>query len=162
MPRGLRLPTRTRLLIHDQTSEQTTHSRDSRESNASNGILLLLPGALGGAPEQVVAWRLNLFKIKIVVDGFLAPYTKCGPRHRGKPLWVDLLIALLARPEVAFLDTTERRTSVSKLVKLTVEITNRECAFGSRLDLLQLIGASLNRDPLAVAGEAFQFSNLCR
>src|SRR6202451_3358645 len=94
MPRGLLLPTRTRLLIHDRTSEQTTHSRDSRECNASLGILLLLPGASGGATEQVAAWRLNLFKIKIVVDGFLAPYTKRGPRHRGKPLWVDLLIAL--------------------------------------------------------------------
>jgi hypothetical protein len=111
---------------------------------------------------QVAAWRLNLFKIKIVVYGFLAPYTKCGPRHRGKPLRVDVVIALLARPEATFLDTTERRAGVSKLVKFTVEITNRECAFGSRLDLLQLIGASLNRDPLAVAGEAFQFSNLCR
>jgi hypothetical protein len=75
---------------------------------------------------------------------------------------VDLLIALLARPEVAFLDTTERRTSVSKLVEFTLEITNRECTFGSRLDLLQLIGASLNRDPLALAGEAFQFVRIAR
>jgi hypothetical protein len=96
---------------------------------------------------------LNLFKIKIVVYGFLAPYTKCGPRHRGKPLGVDVVIALLARPETAFLDATERRT---------VEVTNRECAFGSRLNLFHLIGASLNRNPLAVAGEALQFSNLCR
>src|SRR5208282_2328066 len=111
---------------------------------------------------QVAARRLNLFKIKIVVYGFLAPYTKCGPRHRSKPLRVDVVIALLARPEAAFLDATERRTGVSKLVKFTVEVTNRECTFGSRLDLLQLIRASLNRDPLAVAGEAFQFSNLCR
>src|SRR5580704_841639 len=120
-------------------------------SNASLGILLLLPGASGGATEQVAAWRLNLFEIKIVVYGFLAPYTKCGPRHRGKPLRVDVVIALLARPETAFLDATERRTDVSKLVRFTVEVTNRECAFGSRLDLFHLIGASLNRNPLAVA-----------
>ena len=71
----------------------------------------------------------NRVKIKIVVDGFLAPYTKRRPRHRSKPLGVDVFIALLARPEVAFLDTTERRTGVSKLVKLTVEVTNCECAF---------------------------------
>src|ERR1700691_2181332 len=107
-------------------------------SDASLGILLLLPGASGGATEQVAAWRLNLFKIQIVVDGFLAPYTKRGPRHRGKPLWVNLLIALLARPEAAFLDATERRTGVSNLVKFTVEVTNRECTFGSRLDLFHL------------------------
>jgi hypothetical protein len=74
---------------------------------------------------------------------------------------VDVVIALLARPETAFLDATERRTGVSKLVKFTVEITNRECAFRSRLNLFHLIGASLNRDPLAVAGEALQFSKLC-
>ena len=48
---------------------------------------------------------MNLFKI--VVYGLLAPYTKCGPRHRGKPLWVDVLIALLARPKAAFLDTAD-------------------------------------------------------
>jgi hypothetical protein len=131
-------------------------------SNASLGILLLLPSASRGATEQVAAWRLNFFKIKIVVYGFLAPYTKYGPRHRGKPLRVDIVIALLTRPETAFLDATERRTGVSKLVKFTVEITNRECAFRSRLNLFHLIGASLNRDPLAVAGEALQFSNLCR
>jgi hypothetical protein len=47
---------------------------------------------------------LNLFTIKIVVYGFLAPYTKCGPRHRGKPLRVDIFTALLAGPEVAFFD----------------------------------------------------------
>jgi len=116
----------------------------------------------GCATEQVAAWRLNLLKIKIVVYGFLAPYTKCGPRHRGKPLRVDVVIALLARSKAAFLDTTERLAGISKLAKFTVEITNRECAFGSSLDLFQLIGASLNRDPLAVAGEALQFSSLCR
>jgi hypothetical protein len=61
-------------------------SRLVGSSDTSLGILLLLPGASGSATEQVAAWRLNLFKIKIVVDGFLAPYTKRGPRHRGKPL----------------------------------------------------------------------------
>ena len=99
--------------------------------------------------------------LRIAVYGFLAPYTKCCPRHRGKPLRVDVFIALLARPKAAFLDTTEGRTCVSKLVKFTVEVRNRECAFGGRLDLIQLIGASLNRDPVAVAGEALQFSNPC-
>jgi hypothetical protein len=42
---------------------------------------------------------------KIAVEGFLAPYAKWSPRHRGKPLRVDVLIALLAGSEVAFLDT---------------------------------------------------------
>jgi hypothetical protein len=72
---------------------------------------------------------LNRVKIKIVVDGFLAPYTKRGPRHRSKPLRVDVVIALLARPKAAFRDTTEGRTGVSKLVKFAVEVTNSECAF---------------------------------
>ena len=69
---------------------------------------------------------MNLFKI--AVYGFLAPYTKWSPRHRGKPLRVDVFIALLAGPEAAFLDATESRTGVSKLVEFTVEVTNRECA----------------------------------
>jgi len=73
---------------------------------------------------------------------------------------VDVFIAPLAGPKVAFFDTTEGRSSVSKLVKVTVEVTNRECALRSRLDLVQLIGASLNRDPVAVAGETLQLSNL--
>ena len=68
---------------------------------------------------------MNLFRI--VVYGFLAPYTKCSPGHRGKPRRVDVLIALLARPKAAFLDTAERRTGVSKLIKFTVEVTNRKC-----------------------------------
>jgi hypothetical protein len=42
---------------------------------------------------------------------------------------MDVLIALLAYPEVAFLDTAKGRACVSKLVKFTVEVTNRECAF---------------------------------
>src|ERR1700730_1485181 len=84
---------------------------------------------LGGATEQVAAWRLNLFKIKIVVYGFLAPYAKCGPRHRGEPLPGGVVIALLAGSKAAFLDATERRTGVSKLVKFPVEVTNSERAF---------------------------------
>jgi len=79
-----------------------------------------------GATEEIGAWRLNLFKI--AVYGFLAPYTESSPRHRGKPLLGDVVIALLACPETAFLDPTEGRTGVSKLVKFTVEVTNRECA----------------------------------
>src|SRR5271169_3679326 len=98
-------------------------------SNTSLGTLLLLPGASRGATEQVAVWRLNLFKIKIVVCGFLAPYTKCGPRHRGKPLRVDVVIALLAGSKAAFLDAAERRTGVSESVKLSVEVTNSERAF---------------------------------
>jgi hypothetical protein len=82
-------------------------------------------GASGGATEQVGAWRLNLFKIKIVVYGFLTPYTKCGLQHRGKPLRVDVVVALLTGSKATFLDTTECRTGVSKLVKFTAEITNR-------------------------------------
>ncbi len=33
-------------------------------------------GALGGAAEHAVAWRVKLLEIEIVVHGFLAPYTK--------------------------------------------------------------------------------------
>jgi len=72
---------------------------------------------------------LNLIETKIVVYGFLAPYTKCGPRHRGKTFRVDVFIALLASPKAAFLDTTERCAGVSKLVKFSVEVTNSECTF---------------------------------
>jgi hypothetical protein len=74
---------------------------------------------------------------------------------------MDVFVAVLARPKAAFLNTTERRTGVSKVGEFTVEVRNRECAFGTRLDLFQQIGASLNRDPVTVAGEALQFANLC-
>jgi hypothetical protein len=62
------------------------------------------------------------------VCGFLAPYAKCCPRHRGKPLRMDVLIALPAGPAAALLDTAESRAGVSKLVEFPVEVTNRECA----------------------------------
>jgi hypothetical protein len=65
---------------------------------------------------------------KIAIYGFLALYTICSPGYRCEPLRVDVFITLLARPEAAFLDTTESRTGVSKLVKFSVEVTNRECA----------------------------------
>src|SRR6266851_4862533 len=93
-------------------------------SNVSFGILHLLPATSGGA-KKVATWDPHLFKI--VVCGFLAPYTKCCPRHRGEPLRVDVFIALLAGPKAAFLHTTDRRTYVSKFVIFTVEVTNREC-----------------------------------
>jgi hypothetical protein len=80
---------------------------------------------------------------------------------RGKPLRVDVFIARLAGPNVVYFDTTEGRTSVPKSVKITVEVTNCECALRSRLDAFQLISASLDRDGIAAADEAFQFSNLC-
>ena len=82
----------------------------------------------------------------MVVYGFLAPYAECCPRHCGEPLRVDVVIALLARPKAAFLDTLERRMGVAKLRKFTIEVRNRECAFGSCLNLFQLI----------------QFSDRCR
>jgi hypothetical protein len=67
---------------------------------------------------------LNLFKIKIVVYGFLTLDTRLGPRHRGKPLRVDVFIAQLASPKAALLDTTERCAGASKLVKFSVKVTN--------------------------------------
>jgi hypothetical protein len=118
--------------------------------------------ASGGSTEEGAAWHLNFLKIKIAVYGFLAPYTKCCPRHRGEPLRVDVFIALLAYPEAAFPDTTEGCTGVSKFVEFPVEVTNRECALWSRLNLIQLIGASLNCNRVAVAVKALQFSNPCR
>src|SRR6266849_10894999 len=81
-------------------------------SNVSFGILHLLPATSGGARE-VATWGPHLFKV--AVCGFLAPYTKCCPRHRGKPLRVDVFIALPAGPKAAFLDTAEGRTGVSKV-----------------------------------------------
>jgi hypothetical protein len=45
------------------------------------------------------------------------------------------------------------------LVEFAVEVINREGALGSRLDLVQLIGASLNRNSVAKARQVLQFSN---
>src|ERR1700722_288333 len=99
--------------------------------------------------EEVASWRFHLFKI--VVYGFLAMYTKWSPGYRVEPFRVDVLIALLARPKATFWNTTEGRAGVLELVVFTVKIRNRECASRCCLDLLQLIGASLNRDPITLA-----------
>ena len=69
---------------------------------------------------------MNLFGIAIY--GFLAPYTQLSPRHRGPPVRGNVVLALLARPKAAFLNTTKGRTGVSKLVEFMVEVTNGECA----------------------------------
>src|SRR5712664_1477254 len=87
-------------------------------SNVSFGILHLLPAPSGslafcggassntstsGGAKEVATWGPHLFEV--AVCGFLAPYTKCCPRRRGKPLRVDVFIALLAGPKAALLDT---------------------------------------------------------
>jgi hypothetical protein len=41
---------------------------------------------------------------------------------------MDVLIAFLAYPEAAFRDAAESRLGVSKVVKFSVEVANRECA----------------------------------
>src|SRR4030081_2720316 len=94
-------------------------------NNVSFGILHLLPATSGGA-KKVATWGPHLFEV--AVCGFLAPYTECCPRHRGKPLRVDVFIAFLAGPKTAFLDTAESRTGISKLIEFPVEVTHRECA----------------------------------
>src|SRR6266850_4541757 len=94
-------------------------------SNVSFGILHLLPATSGGA-KKVATWGPHLFEV--AVCGLLAPYTECCPRHRGKPLRVDVFIELLAGHKAALLDKTDRRTYVSKFGVFTVEVTNRECA----------------------------------
>jgi hypothetical protein len=91
---------------------------------------------------------LNLFKT--AVYGFLASYTELSPRHRDKPLRGAVVITLLAYPEAAFLGTTEGRPDVSQMARVSVEITDCECAFRCLLDFFQLIGASLNSDSVAV------------
>jgi hypothetical protein len=70
--------------------------------------------------EKSPSWRLHLLETPVEV--FLASNTKWGPWHRGEPLRVDVLVTLLARPEAAFLNSTEGRNGVSKLAKFTVEI----------------------------------------
>src|ERR1700730_8789654 len=99
-------------------------------SSVSFVILHLLPASLNtatsGGAKEVASWGPHLYKVS--VRGFLALYTKCCPRHRGKPLRVDVFFALLAGPKAAFLDTSESRTGFSKLVEFPVELTNRECA----------------------------------
>src|SRR5882672_9621409 len=106
-------------------------------SNVSFGILLLLRRpqaatafcsgaslntATSGGAKEVASWGPHLFEV--AVCGFLAPYTKCGPRHRGKPLRVDVLIALLAGPKATLPYTAEGRLGVSKVVKFSVEVAN--------------------------------------
>jgi len=120
-------------------------------------LLSFVRVALGGATEEVAARRF--VRSKIAVYGFLAPYATCSPRHRRKPFRVDVVLAFLADPEAAFPDATEGRASVSKLVEFAVEVINREGPLGSRLDLVQLIGASFNRDPVAKAGQVLEFNN---
>src|ERR1039457_6528426 len=85
-------------------------------------LLSLFRAALGGATEEVATPRFVLSKI--AVYGFLAPNAKCSPRQRGKPLRVDVFIAILAGPKAAFVDNADSRTSVSKLVEFAVEVIN--------------------------------------
>jgi len=73
---------------------------------------------------------------------------------------MDVLIATLASSETTILETTYSSPDQLKLSKFTVEITNGECPFGGLLDIIQLIGTSLNRDPVLVTGETFQFGSL--
>jgi hypothetical protein len=73
---------------------------------------------------------------------------------------VDVFTTRLAYPKATFLNAAKGRASVSKLLKFTIEVTNRECALRSGLYLLPLIGAWFNRDPVVVAGETPEFSNL--
>jgi len=42
---------------------------------------------------------------------------------------VDVFTIPVAYPEAGFFDTTQGRASVSKLVKFTIEVANRECEF---------------------------------
>jgi hypothetical protein len=72
---------------------------------------------------------------------------------------MDVFVALLAHSKTSFLNAEEGGASVSKLIEFTVEITNRECAFRRSLDLVQLVGASLNRDPGALSVKVLQFSD---
>jgi hypothetical protein len=48
----------------------------------------------GGITHEDLRWHLHLFAIAI--DRFLTHNTKECPRDRRKPLWLDILFALLA------------------------------------------------------------------
>jgi hypothetical protein len=72
---------------------------------------------------------------------------------------MNVFVALFAYAKASLIDAKHGCTSVSKVGEFTVEITNRECAFRCSLDLIQLVGASLDRDPVAVSVKAFKFSD---
>jgi hypothetical protein len=75
---------------------------------------------------------------------------------------MNVLIAPLTRPEAAILNSAEGRTRVAELAAITVQIADRERAFRSKLHFFHQVRASLNRDPVALARDPFQFDNPCR
>jgi hypothetical protein len=105
-------------------------------------------------------WPLEL--LRIAIDGFLAMDAKGGPWHCGEAFRMNVLIAPLTDSEASILNTAECRVGVAELAAITVEIADRERAFRGTLYFFHQVRASLNRDPVALAGDPFQFSNPCR
>jgi hypothetical protein len=105
--------------------------------------------ALGCMNQQIVEGIGTLFLV--LVGNFLALDAVGRPRDSVQPLDTNILFAMGADSESAFVDAVQGRTDVSKHVGLPVQISDRQFAFGCILDLVQGIRALLDRDSFTVS-----------
>jgi hypothetical protein len=112
------------------------------------------------AGEEFANWHRD--RLGIVIEGFLAVDAKGGSWHCREALRMDVLLAPPTYPEAPILNSAESRTGIPELSAITVEIANRERAFRGPLHFFHRFRGSLNRDPLALAGDPLQFGDSCR
>jgi hypothetical protein len=72
---------------------------------------------------------------------------------------MDFFFALLAHSEGAFVYAAQSRTRAAKLLRVAVDMRDRESTFGRSLNLFNLIGAWLHRDRVAHAGRFLEFGD---
>ncbi len=89
----------------------------------------------------------------------LALNAKRRPRDSMQPLRMDLFFALLAHPEGAFAYAAQSRARAAKLLRVAVDMRDRESTFGRTLNFVNLIGAWPHRDRVAYAGRVLEFGD---
>jgi hypothetical protein len=90
---------------------------------------------------------------------FLALDAERRPGDGKKPLRMNFFFALLAYSEGSFAYAAKSRTRAAKLLRVAVDMRDRESTFGRALNFIKLIGALLHRDDIAHAGRSLEFGD---
>jgi putative heme iron utilization protein len=107
--------------------------------------------------NKKVVERIGAFFL-VSVSNFLALDAVGSPRDSVQPLEANVLLAMSANAKRAFIDAVQSRADVSKHVRLTVKISDRQFTFGRILDLVQSVRALLDRDAFPVSQHLRQLS----